>query len=61
MEQDKKEFLSDAEIFKALSDAEKNYDELLKINELISETELQTFQEYYHRDINHPLSIVIKE
>ena len=61
MEKKKDQVLSKTEIFQALSDAEKEYEELLKINEVIADTESKTFQEYYYRDINYPLSIAFKE
>ena len=48
----KNEDISDVEIFQALYDAKKNYEELLKVSELVAETDLETFQEYYYRDIN---------
>lgn len=57
----KEQVPSEAEIFQALADAEKNYKNLLKINELISDNELETYQKYYYRDFNYPLGLVIKE
>jgi hypothetical protein len=61
MEQKQRKAPSDIDIFQALFDAQEKYKELLKINELISESEIQTVQESYYRDIHHPLSITIKE
>lgn len=52
---------TDKEIFDALSKAEKlleNYSELVRIAAL---NDYYILHEEYHRDINHPLSIVLKQ
>lgn len=61
MKQNGRKVPSDAEIFQALSAAKEKCEELFRINELIAEIELQAVQQTCHRDINHPLSIAIKE
>lgn len=61
MEQGERKVPSDSEIFQALSATKEKYEELFRIKDLIAEIESQNVQQIYHRDINHPLSIAIKE